>query len=143
MGAMAQQICLVLSTAERAQLAALAADRNPPRKLVERARIVFASADRYPVQRVAQSIGVSRPVWRWQQRFAEAGLKVERLLRDKTRKPVRRAQRVRRQGHRPVHEPLDRTQPGLPMKRGRCGTITKNFAPPRIGPKHGGYFISV
>src|SRR5437868_14953115 len=37
-------------------------------------------------QRVAQSIGVSRPtVWRWQQRFAESG--VEGLLRDKTRKP--------------------------------------------------------
>jgi transposase len=33
---------------------------------------------------VAQSIGVSRPtVWRWQQRFAEAG--IEGLLRDKTR----------------------------------------------------------
>ncbi len=31
-------------------------------------------------------VGVSRPaVWRWQQRFAEAG--VEGLLRDKTRKP--------------------------------------------------------
>jgi hypothetical protein len=50
------------------------------------ARIVLASADRGSAQRVAQSIGVSRPtVWRWQQRFAEAG--VEGLLRDKTRKP--------------------------------------------------------
>jgi transposase len=47
---------------------------------------VVASADRHSAQRVAQSIGVSRPtVWRWQQRFAESG--VEGLLRDKTRKP--------------------------------------------------------
>src|SRR5438045_8850214 len=83
---MAQQVCVVLSSAEREQLAAIAADRNRSRKHVERARIVLASADRHSAQRVAQSIGVSRPtVWRWQQRFAESG--VEGLLRDKTRKP--------------------------------------------------------
>src|SRR5436309_920943 len=86
MEAMAQQVCVVVSTAEREQLAAIAADRNRPRKHVERARIVLASADRHSAQRVAQSVGVSRPtVWRWQQRFAESG--VEGLLRDKTRKP--------------------------------------------------------
>ena len=84
--AMAQQVCVVLSAADRGQLAAIAADRNRPRKHVERARIVLASADRQSAQRVAQTIGVSRPtVWRWQQRFAEIG--VEGLLRDKTRKP--------------------------------------------------------
>jgi transposase len=77
---------VVLSTAEREQLAAIAADRNRPRKHVERVRIVLGSADRHRAQRVAQSIGVSQPtVWRWQQRFAESG--VEGLLRDKTRKP--------------------------------------------------------
>src|SRR6201993_597498 len=85
-GAMAQQVCVVLSAAEREQLAAIAADRNRPRKHVERARIVLALADRHAAHRVAQSVGVSRPtVWRWQQRFAESG--VEGLLRDKTRKP--------------------------------------------------------
>src|SRR6516165_4556859 len=84
--AMAQQVCVVLSTAERERLAAIAADRNRPRKHVERERIVLASADRASAQRIAQSVGVSRPtVWRWQQRFAESG--VEGLLRDKTRKP--------------------------------------------------------
>jgi DNA invertase Pin-like site-specific DNA recombinase len=83
---MAQQVCVVLSTAEREQLAAIAGERNRPRKHVERARIVLASADRHSAQRVAQGIGVSRPtVWRWQRRFAESG--VEGLLRDKTRKP--------------------------------------------------------
>ena len=68
------------------QLAAIAADRNRPRKHVDRARIVLASADRGSAQMVAQNIGVSRPtVWRWQQRFAEAG--VAGLLHDRTRKP--------------------------------------------------------
>jgi transposase len=62
------------------------ADRNRLRKHVERARIVLASADRRSAQQVAHTTGVSRPtVWRWQQRFAEAG--VEGLLRDRTRKP--------------------------------------------------------
>ena len=83
---MAQQVCVVLSAGEREQLTAIAADRNRPRTHVDRAVIVLASADRQSAQRVAQSVGVSRPtVWRWQQRFAESG--VEGLLRDKTRKP--------------------------------------------------------
>ena len=74
------------STVEREQLAAIAADRDRPRKHVERARIVLASAAWHSAQQVAQRVGVSRPtVWRWQQRFAEGG--VEDLLRDKTRKP--------------------------------------------------------
>ena len=59
---------------------------NRPRKHVERVRIVLASADRGSAQTVARTVGVSRPtVWRWQQRYAEAG--VEGLLRDRTRKP--------------------------------------------------------
>src|SRR5262245_59195791 len=82
----AQRICVVLSAADLEQLATVAADRNRPGKHVERARIVLASADRQSAQRVAQTIGVSRPtVWRWQQRFAESG--VEGLIRDKTRMP--------------------------------------------------------
>src|ERR1700758_3728536 len=85
---MAQQVCVVLSAAEREQLAAIAADRNRPRKHIERAQIVLASADRHPAQQVAKRIGISRPtVWRWQQRFAENG--IDGLLRDRTRKPGR------------------------------------------------------
>jgi transposase len=205
---MAQQVCVVLSAAEREQLAAIAADRNRPRKHIERARIVLASADRPSVQGVAQSVGVSRPtVWRWQQRFAEAG--IEGLLRDKTRQPgkapiaadkaaqlvaltctepphqathwtgramakamglsVGSVQRIWRahklQPHRlrtfkrsrdphfeakltdivglyldpPAHavvlsldeksqiQALDRTQPGLPIKPGRCQTMTHDY----------------
>jgi hypothetical protein len=46
MGAMVQQVCVMLNTAEREQLAAIAVDRNRPRKHFERARIVLASVDR-------------------------------------------------------------------------------------------------
>jgi transposase len=83
---MAQSVCAILNTVERERLATILGDRNRPRKHVERAGIVLASADRGSAQRVAQNIGVSRTtVWRWQQRFAEAG--IDGLLRDKTRKP--------------------------------------------------------
>jgi transposase len=59
-----------LSTADREQLTAIAADRKRPRKHVEQAHILLTSADRHSTQQIAQSIGVSRPtVWRWQQPF--------------------------------------------------------------------------
>ena len=83
---MAQTVCVIVSASHRVGLEAIVLDRNQPQKHVERARVVLASAAGDPVQRVAGLLGVSRPmVWRWQQRFAEAG--VEGLLRDKTRKP--------------------------------------------------------
>src|ERR1700686_1370115 len=207
-GPMAQSVCVIVSAVDREQLEAIVAGRNQRQKYVERARIVLASADRGPALQVAQSIGVSRPtVWRWQQRFAEAG--VEGLLRDKTRKPgkaplaaettagvvaltctepphqathwtgramakamglsvgsVQRIWRARKlQPHRlrtvkrsrdprfeakltdivglyldpPAHavvlsideksqiQALDRTQPGLPIKPGRCQTMTHDY----------------
>src|ERR1700724_2618577 len=83
---MAQTVCILLGEEDRARLAAFVGDRNRPQKHVQRARIVLLSADRLPVLAVARRTDASRPaVWRWQQRFAEQG--VDRLLRDKTRKP--------------------------------------------------------
>lgn len=83
---MAQTVCPLVSAADRARLAALVTDRNRPQKHAARARIILASAERLPVLEVARRSGATRPaVWRWQQRFAEAG--VTGLLRDKTRKP--------------------------------------------------------
>jgi len=205
---MAQSVCVIVSVVDRERLEAIVVDRNQRQKYVERARIVLASADRRAVQQIAQSIGVSRPtVWRWQRRFAEAG--VEGLLHDKTRKPgkapiaadraaqlvaltctepphqathwtgramakamglsVGSVQRIWRahklQPHRlrtfkrsrdpgfaakltdivglyvdpPAHavvlsideksqiQALDRTQPGLPIKPGRCQTMTHDY----------------
>ena len=67
-------------------MAAILADRNRPQKHAARARIILHSAERLDVAAIARRAGIGRPaVWRWQQRFAEAG--VDGLLRDKTRKP--------------------------------------------------------
>jgi transposase len=205
---MAQTVCVIVAAGERARLATLAGDRSLPHKHVVRARIVLHSADRLPVAVVARRAGASRPaVWRWQRRFAEAG--VEGLLREKSRPPgtpplpaevvarvvgltcrappgeathwtgramakavgisLRSVQRIWEahdlQPHRlrtfkrstdpcfadklrdvvglyvdpPAHavvlcldeksqiQALDRTQPGLPLKPGRCGTMTHDY----------------
>ena len=205
---MAQTVSVVVGAGDRERLAAVLGDRNRPQKHVQRARIVLLSAERLPVLAVARQVGVSRPsVWRWQQRFAEAG--VDGLLRDKTRPPgkpplsaatiarvlelpctqapggathwtgravagkvgisLRAVQGIwaahRLQPHRirtfkrsgdpafaakvedivglymtpPAHavvlsideksqiQALDRTQPGLPLKPGKCGTMTHDY----------------
>jgi transposase len=204
----AQIVCPVVSAEDRARLEAIAADRNRAQKHVARARIILGSAERLPVAEVARRAGVGRPaVWRWQRRFAEAG--VDGLLREATRKPgkpplsdqtvrrvvtltcaeppgeathwtgramaqavgislrsVQRVWRVHRlQPHRirtfkrsrdpafaaklddivglyvdpPRHavvlsvdeksqiQALDRTQPGLPIKPGKAGTMTHDY----------------
>ena len=83
---MAQTVCVLVSASDRARLEAIVANRKALHKHVQRARLILESAGQAPVQRIAATLGVSRPmVWRWQQRFAEAG--VEGLLRDKTRRP--------------------------------------------------------
>ena len=81
---MTQELCVVVSDEDRVRLEAIIGDRTRPVKHVQRARIVLLSAERLPVLQVAGRAGVSRPaVWRWQRRYAEAG--VAGLLRDKTR----------------------------------------------------------
>src|SRR5512132_1440375 len=83
---MAQTVSVIIGAEDCERLTAVIGDRNRPQKHIQRARIVLLSAERLPVLTVAGQIGVSRPaVWRWQQRFAEAG--VDGVLRDKTRKP--------------------------------------------------------
>jgi transposase len=83
---MAQTLCPLVSAEDRSRLAAIIGDRNRPQKHVARAKLVLLSADRLDVAAVARWAGISRPaVWRWQRRYAEAG--VDGLLRDKTRKP--------------------------------------------------------
>ena len=86
---MAQDVCVIVSAEDRARLAAIIDDRNRPLKHIQRAQIILFSADRLPVLQVARRADTSRPaVWRWQKRYAEAG--VEGLLRDKTRPPGRK-----------------------------------------------------
>jgi transposase len=201
-------ISVSLTPPDRRRLEAITKDRNAPQKHVWRAAIVLATADGIGTNEIMRQTGTSKTcVWRWQQRFMEAG--VDGLLRDKTR-PSRiprlgpevaervvaltltdpptetthwtaalmartsgiSASAVRRiwkahglQPHRcrqfklsndpkfvaklrdvvglyvdpPAHaivlsvdeksqiQALDRTQPGLPMKKGRAGTMTHDL----------------
>jgi transposase len=73
-----------VSAADRARLAAIVADRNSPQKHVWRAEVVLLSAARRGTAEIMRRTGLSKPsVWRWQERYLEAG--VDGLLRDKTR----------------------------------------------------------
>ncbi|MCW5738453.1 MAG: IS630 family transposase [Enhydrobacter sp.] len=201
-------IIMAVTPEDRRRLDAVVRDRNAPQKHVWRARIVLLTADGLGTNAIMRETGKSKTcVWRWQERFAEAG--VEGLLRDKTRPSrippleaavvdrvvaltladppteathwtgammakaigisVSSVQRIWRshglQPHRvrqfklsndpdfvaklrdvvglyvdpPAHavvlsvdeksqiQALDRTQPGLPLKKGRAGTMTHDY----------------
>ena len=75
---------MFVGAADRARLAAIVADRNRSQKHVWRARVVLLSADRVGTAEIMRRTGLSKPsVWRWQERYIEAG--VDGLLRDRTR----------------------------------------------------------
>jgi transposase len=77
-------ITITLSASDRCRLEAIASNRNTPQKHVWRAAIVLLSADGIGTVEIMRRTGTSKTcVWRWQERFAAAG--VEGLLRDKTR----------------------------------------------------------
>jgi hypothetical protein len=79
-------ISITVSASDRRRLAAIVADRNAAQKHVWRARIILLTADDLVTQAIIAATGKSKTtVWRWQQRFAEAG--IAGLLRDKTRPP--------------------------------------------------------
>ncbi len=73
---------------DRVRLEEIIANRNRAQKHVSRAQIVLLSAAGCGTMEITRQTSQSKPtVWRWQQRFMEAG--VEGLLRDKTRPPGR------------------------------------------------------
>ena len=77
-------ICLYLGPADRAELQALIANCNTPRKLVWRAEIVLATAEGHGTFEIMRRARTSKPtVWRWQARYLDEG--VAGLKRDKTR----------------------------------------------------------
>ena len=77
-------VTIALSAADRRRLAAILRNRNAPQKHAWRAEIVLLSADGLGTVEIMRATGKSKTcVWRWQERFAEAG--VAGLLRDKTR----------------------------------------------------------
>lgn len=81
---MRKGIVVNVKAADRRRLAATVANRNSPQKHVWRARIVLLTADGLGTAEIMRQTGKSKSVvWRWQERFMQAG--VDGLLRDKTR----------------------------------------------------------
>jgi transposase len=77
-------ISIDVTPSDRRRLEALVRDRNAPQKHAWRAEIVLLTADGLGTVEIMRRTSKSKTcVWRWQERFAEAGL--EGLLRDKTR----------------------------------------------------------
>ena len=66
---------IVLSRKDRAELEAIVADGNTRQKIAKRARIVLLTAEGTGVMAIMRQVEVSKTsVWRWQERFAEAGV---------------------------------------------------------------------
>jgi transposase len=81
---MRKGVTVEVSSADRARLTAIVADRNSRPKHVWRARIVLMTADGVRTNAIMRQTGQSNvTVWRWQERFMVQG--VDGLLRDKTR----------------------------------------------------------
>ena len=83
---MRKGITISVSPADRRRLVAIVSNRNTSQKHVWRARIILLSGDGVGTNGIMAATAKSKTtVWRWQERFAEAG--VEGLLSDKTRPP--------------------------------------------------------
>jgi transposase len=75
---------LFVSSADRARLAAIVADRNSRQKHARRAHVVLLTAERLGTAEIMRRTGLGKvSVWRWQERYIDEG--VDGLLRDKTR----------------------------------------------------------
>src|SRR3978361_1215325 len=67
-------ITISLSSSDHTRLVEIATDRNSPQKHVWRAQIVLLSAQGVGTNEIMRVTGTSKTcVWRWQQRFMEAG----------------------------------------------------------------------
>src|SRR5947209_2479975 len=110
---------------DRERLVKLVKDRNTPQKIVWRSQIVLFAGEGIGAVEVATRVGKSvLTVRRWRRRYASKG--VDGLLKDATRPPGRKPLTARKI-KQVVNQALDRTQPGLPMKKGRCGTMTHDY----------------
>ena len=86
---MRKGIVVDVTTADRARLEAVVANRNSLQKHVWRASIILLTAAGLGTNAIKRGTGRSKSVvWRWQERFMQEG--VDGLLRDKTRPPGRK-----------------------------------------------------
>ena len=108
---------LFVSSADRARLAAIIADRNSKQKHVWRAQVVLLTGDRVGTAEIMRRTGLGKvSVWRWQERYIEAG--VDGLLRDKTR-----PSRIPKLSDEKVAEVIRRTTEEAPPDGGTHWTV--------------------
>src|SRR5262249_746393 len=100
---MAQELCVLVSDEDRAHLEAIIGDRNRPLKHMQRARIILLSADTDPA-------------------LAE---KVEDIVGLYMHPPTHGV--VLSIDEKSQIHALDPTHPGLPLKPGKCGTMTHDY----------------
>jgi transposase len=106
-----------VSSADRARLAAIIADRNSKQKHVWRAQVVLLTGDRVGTAEIMRRTGLGKvSVWRWQERYIEAG--VDGLLRDKTR-----PSRIPKLSDEKVAEVIRRTTEEAPPDGGTHWTV--------------------
>ena len=108
---------LFVSSADRARLAAIIADRNNPQKHVWRAQVVLLTADRVGTAEIMRRTELGKvSVWRWQERYIDEG--VDGLLRDKTR-----PSRIPKLADAKVAEVIRRTTEAAPPDGGTHWTV--------------------
>jgi len=108
---------LFVSSADRARLAAIIADRNSPQKHVWRAQVVLLTGDRVGTNEIRRRTGLGKvSVWRWQERYIDEG--VDGLLRDKTR-----PSRIPKLSDEKVADVIRRTQEDAPPDGGTHWTV--------------------
>ena len=82
-------ISITVTPEDRVRLQSIVRDRNSPQKHVWRARIILLTADGIGTNGIVRAVGKDKTaVWRWQERFMQAG--VDGLTRTR---PGRRASR--------------------------------------------------
>ncbi len=148
---------LALSPAQREQLEQWLAAHGTPQQVALRCRIVLAATQGGPDLSIAAAVGVNRhTVTLWRKRFAEQGLQcLWQIAPGRGRKPVYGTERIKAvvdatlqtkpkgQTHWSCRLMAQRqgmskstisniwrshnTQPGLPLKKGRCGTMTHDY----------------
>jgi hypothetical protein len=72
---MRKGIIVTVNAADRARLEGVVANRNSPQKHAWRCRIVLLTADCLGTAAIMRQTGKSKSVvWRWQERFMQAGV---------------------------------------------------------------------
>ena len=75
-------IVVEVTTADRARLQTVMADRNSPQKHVWRAEIVLLSADGVGTVEIMRRTGKSKTrVWRWQARYAQVAREMRQRIK--------------------------------------------------------------